>query len=73
MVNYQNPATIAAEFGACAFLPGLQRLQVATRFLISIRLFNSGARQALARHEWHIYVSLSLTAPPSRRYLTTQS
>ena len=30
---------------------------------ISNYLFNSGARQVLARREWHIYVSLSLTVP----------
>jgi hypothetical protein len=74
MVNYHDPATIAGEYGACPFLPVLQRLQVAR--LISIRLFYSGARQVLARREWHIYVGLSLYCPalsPSRRYLTTQS
>jgi hypothetical protein len=59
MVNHQDPVTIAAKYGACAFLPGLQRIQVARP--ISIRLFNSGTRQVLARREWHIYVSLSLT------------
>ena len=34
---------------------------------IYICLFNSGARQVLARPEWHIYVSLSLTDILSRR------
>ena len=62
MVNYQDPATIAAEFGACHFLPGLQCLQADCP--IFIRLFNSGTRQVLARREWHIYVSLSLTTVP---------
>ena len=61
MVNYQNPATIAGEFGACPF-------SRASAFLtcrpISTCLFNSGARQVLARPEWHIYVRLSLTVPP---------
>ena len=65
MVNYQDPATIAAEFGACDFLPGLQCLRADRP--IFIRLFNSGTRQVLARREWHIYVSLSLTVLLSRR------
>ena len=56
MVNYHDPATIAQEYGACAFM---------SRFGVSqsdlpIGLFNSGAGEALACHEWFIYVSLTV-------------
>jgi hypothetical protein len=56
MANYHDPATIAQEYGAYAFL---------SRFRVSqpdlpIGLFNSGAGEALACHEWFIYVSLTV-------------
>ena len=53
MVNYQDPLTIAQEFGTCPFSSALGPCSPNNR----VRLFNSGACEALACCEWHIYVS----------------
>ena len=49
MVNYHDPATIAQESGVPAFC---RLWSFAGRFIF----FDSGAREALACHEWYIYV-----------------
>ena len=54
MVNYHNPATIESDFSTYAFLSDFSGLQPD----LLVCLFNSGAREALARRGWHIYVSL---------------
>ena len=55
MVNFHDPATIAQEYGACAFPSRFGVLQPD----LPIGLFNSDAREVLARHEWYIYVSFT--------------
>jgi hypothetical protein len=52
MVNYQDPVTIAQDYSAC--FPRLGGLGLD----LAVGLFNSGACETLARHEWYIYVSL---------------
>ena len=49
MVNYHDPATITQESG----VPALCRLWGLAAWFI---LFDSGACEALACHEWYIYV-----------------
>ena len=56
MVNYHNPNTIAREFSAYAFPSGFGSPQLD----LPIGPFNSGAREALARRRWYIYVSFAL-------------
>ena len=64
MVNYQDPVTIETDFSTYAFLSLTVRLHrfsglpVPVRSDLLVRLFNSGAREILARSAWHIYVSL---------------
>ena len=54
MVDYNDPATIAREFGARAFPSGLSGMQPD----LPVGLFNSGGSEALAHRRWYIYVSL---------------
>jgi hypothetical protein len=54
MVNYHDPVTIEREFGAYAFLWGISGPQPD----LPVCHFNRGARKALARCGWYIYVSL---------------
>ena len=42
MVNYSDPATIAQDFGACAFLSGLESLHWQSDLLVG--LFHSDTR-----------------------------
>jgi hypothetical protein len=53
MVDYHDPDTIAEEFSTYAFPSGSENRSLIYRFV-----FNSGGREALARREWHIHVSL---------------
>jgi hypothetical protein len=54
MVDYHDPATVAQEFGAYAFPSGFRGWQ----HDLLLGLFNSEHREALARREWDVYVSL---------------
>jgi hypothetical protein len=53
MVNYHDPITIAQESGAYAFPSGFRDWQPD----LLVAIFDSGAREALARRAWYIYVS----------------
>jgi hypothetical protein len=52
MVNYKDPATIAKDTGVY-YSFGLRDLQLD----LPINIFNRGGCEALALHEWCIYVS----------------
>ena len=54
MVNYNDPATIAQDFGAYAFPSGSGTCSP----IYLVDLFNRGGCEALAPHGWYIYVSL---------------
>jgi hypothetical protein len=58
MVNYNDPVTIANEFGAYAFPSGFRGWQPD----LLVGLFNIGGYEALAPHGWRIYVSLHVPA-----------
>jgi hypothetical protein len=53
MVNYHDPATIAQQSGAYAFLSGFMGWQHG----LLVVIFDSGTREALARRGRYIHVS----------------